>query len=215
MQSTKQQILALLKRAGSATVEETAGSLSLASMTVRQHLVNLERDGLVRSYKVRRPTGRPHFAFTLTDKGEEMFPKRYDILAQILLDEAGSLEPEEIAGRTAEERRFLLVRRAADRLVEEYRPRVEGRRLEERAAAVTDLLQTLGGFAEWCPTDDGLEIRDYNCVFSRILPQHAGDCQWHLRLLTSLLERPVRHEETVLDGAVRCCRYVVLRDAEG
>ena len=90
MQTTKQQILVLLKRTGSVTVEEAAGALAVASMTARQHLVGLERDGLVQSEKVRRSTGRPHFLYSLTPKGEEMFPRRYDLLAQILLDEVGS-----------------------------------------------------------------------------------------------------------------------------
>ena len=81
MQTTKQQILALLKRTGSATVDEAAGALTVASMTARQHLVGLERDGLVQSEKVRRSNGRPHYLFYLTPKGDEMFPRRFDLLA--------------------------------------------------------------------------------------------------------------------------------------
>src|SRR5438128_591199 len=57
MQTSKQQLITLLKRTGSVTVEEAAGALSVASMTARQHLVGLERDGLVRSEKVRRAMG--------------------------------------------------------------------------------------------------------------------------------------------------------------
>src|SRR3990172_4062393 len=95
MQTTKQQLLSLLKRAGSVTVEEAAGPLSVASMTARQHLVGLERDGLVGTERVRRGPGRPHYLFSLTPKGEETFPRRYDILAQILLDEVGALRSEE------------------------------------------------------------------------------------------------------------------------
>ncbi|HEU0075868.1 MAG TPA: DeoR family transcriptional regulator, partial [Dehalococcoidia bacterium] len=91
MQTTKHQILELLKRTGSATVEEAAGSLSIASMTARQHLLGLERDGLVQSEKVKRSNGRPHFLFYLTTKGDEMFPRRFDVLAAILLDEVGTL----------------------------------------------------------------------------------------------------------------------------
>ena len=84
MQTTKQQILVLLKRTGSATVEEASGALSVASMTARQHLLNLERDGLVESQRVRRSNGRPHYLYTLTSKGEDLFPRRYDLLARIL-----------------------------------------------------------------------------------------------------------------------------------
>jgi predicted ArsR family transcriptional regulator len=208
MQTTKQQLLCLLKRTGSITVDEAAGALAVASMTARQHLVGLERDGLVTADKVRRSTGRPHYLYTLTPKAEEMFPRRYDLLAQVLLDEMGALNAAEIDGLSAEEKRSLIVRRIADRLAEQYRFQVDGRSLEERVAAVTDILQLIGGFAEWCQTDTGFEIRDYNCVFARLVASQSSDCEWHVRLLTRLLKWPVRHE-LVVNGRVDCCRYLV------
>jgi predicted ArsR family transcriptional regulator len=208
LQTTKQQILVLLKRTGSITIEEAAGALSVASMTVRQHLVGLERDGLVQAEKVRRSTGRPPYLFTLTPKAEEMFPRRYDLLAQILLDEVGCLSGEDIAGLNPGEKRSLLIRRTADRLAERYRFQVEGRQLRERVAAVADVLQLIGGFAEWCEADEGYEIRDYNCVFARLVSPQASGCEWHVRLITQLLKWPVRHE-FVVNGRVECCRYLV------
>lgn len=208
MQTTKQQILALLKRTGSATVEEAAGALAIASMTARQHLTGLERDGLVRAEKVRRANGRPHYLYTLTFKGEETFPRRYDLLAEILLEEIGSLEARDIEPLSPEEKRSLLVQRSADRIAERYRFQVEGRSLEERVAAVTNVLHLIGGFAEWLRADDGFEIRDYNCVFSRLLNGNQNGCEWHVRLLTQLLKYPVEHEH-VIDGRVQCCRYLV------
>jgi predicted ArsR family transcriptional regulator len=215
MQSSKQQILVLLKRAGSATVEEAAGALSLASMTARQHLVGLERDGLVWSEKVKRATGRPHFVYTLTPKGEDMFPRRYDLLAKLLLDELGNLSPADIEGLSSGQKQRLLIDRIADRLAEKHRPQLQGRDLPERVSATADLLQMIGGFAEWLPTEHGFEIRDYNCVFSRIIPEsEVSDCQWHVRLLTRLLEHPVTHE-VVSSGNAQCCRYLVTPSANG
>jgi predicted ArsR family transcriptional regulator len=177
-------------------------------MTARQHLVGLERDGLVQAEKVRRTTGRPHYLYTLTLKGEETFPRRYDLLAQILLDEVASLDADDIATLSPLDRRSLLVRRTADKLAERYRFQVEGRNLEERVAAVTDVLHLIGGFAEWLRTDDGFEIRDYNCVFTRLMPATESGCEWHIRLLTQLLKWSVQHEH-VVDGRVQCCRYLI------
>jgi len=208
MQTTKQQLLSLLKRAGSVTVEEAAGALSVASMTARQHLVGLERDGLVGTERVRRGPGRPHYLFSLTPKGEETFPRRYDILAQILLDEVGALHATEIAGLSADQKRTLIIKRSADRLAERFRVPVEGRSLEERVAAVTEVMNQIGGFAEWLPVDGGFEIRDYNCVFTRLAAQHLSGCEWHIHLLTRLLRWPVRHE-VILNGHGACCRYLV------
>jgi predicted ArsR family transcriptional regulator len=207
MQTTKHQILELLKRTGSATVEEAAGSLSIASMTARQHLLGLERDGLVQSEKVRRANGRPHYLFYLTNKGDEMFPRRFDVLAAILLDEVGALRADDIDGLSGDEKRSLLVQRAADRLAERYRFPVDGRSLTERIQALTNVLHAIGGFAEWIETSDGYEIRDYNCVFASLTSQSDG-CPGHLRLITQLLHWPARHE-VVDNGRVHCCRYIV------
>jgi predicted ArsR family transcriptional regulator len=211
MQTSKQQLLALLKRTGSVTVEEAAGALAVASMTARQHLVGLEKDGLVQSERVRRSNGRPHFLYRLTSKGDEAFPRRYDLFAQALLDEVGLISAEEIADLTPDAKRGLIIERTADRIAERYRFPVEGRPLEERVAVATGILHQIGGFAEWCHSDDGLEIRDYNCFFARLGQQQVSDCQWHVRLLTQLLSWPVRHE-VVVSGYVECCRYVVGQD---
>lgn len=212
MQSTKQQILVLLKRTGSATVEEASGALSVASMTARQHLLNLERDGLVESQRVRRGSGRPHFLYTLTHKGEEMFPRRYDLLARMLLDEVGELDASLLASMSPTDRRTFLIQRSADRLAERFRFDAENRSLEERIQAVTEVLRTIGGFAEWLYTADGYEIRDYNCVFASLVDEMDGCCEGHVRLITALLKWPVTHE-SVDDGRVRCCRYVVSQSA--
>jgi predicted ArsR family transcriptional regulator len=208
MQTTKHQILELLKRTGSATVEEAAGSLSVASMTARQHLLGLERDGLVQSEKVRRANGRPHYLFYLTPKGDEMFPRRFDVLAAVILDEVGVLQSRDIDGLNGDQKRSLLVQRAADRLAERYRFPIDGRSLEERIEALTQVLHAIGGFAEWIRTDNGYEIRDYNCVFSSITSDQSDGCPGHLRLITHLLQWPARHE-VVDDGRVHCCRYIV------
>lgn len=212
MQSTKQQILVLLKRTGSATVEEASGALSVASMTARQHLLNLERDGLVESQRVRRASGRPHFLYTLTPKGEEMFPRRYDLLARMILDEVGELDPMLLTGMQATDRRTYLIQRSADRLAERFRFDAGARSLEERIEAVTEVLRTIGGFAEWLKTPDGYEIRDYNCVFASLVDEIEGCCTGHVRLITALLKWPVTHE-SVDNGRVRCCRYVVSQSA--
>ena len=213
MQTTKQQLLVLLKRTGSATVEEAAGALSVASMTARQHLLNLERDGLVGSQRVRRSNGRPHYLYTLTSKGEDMFPRRYDLLARVLLDEVGELDAYAFAAMAPGDRRSHLIQRSADRLAERFRFDIGSRGLEARIEAVTDVLRVIGGFAEWLRTPEGYEIRDYNCVFASLVDETDGCCEGHVRLIAQLLQWPVRHEGAD-DGRVRCCRYVVSATAD-
>ena len=208
MRTTKSEILAHLKRTGGSPIEELATSLGLARMTVRQHLAMLERDALVSSREVRRATGRPHYVFSLTDGGEEMFPKRYDRLAGLILEEVSLLDGEEIAGLTPTQKKRLLFDKMVGRLHHQYEAKVAGKALKERVEAVAGILDEEGGFAEWRPVNGGFEIADYNCVYRRVVDSHDDLCDWHLSLLSRLLGNDVSCTQFMSKGA-ECCRFVV------
>ncbi len=204
MQSTKEHILTHLKRSGASSVDALAAAFGLARMTVRQHLAALERDGLVRSREERRPTGRPRHLFSLSESGQEKFPKRYDRLADLALQEIGSLDAGEITGLSAEEKKTLLLSKMADRVYEQHEPRVRGKSLSDRVAVVADILREEGGFAEWKPQGSGYEIVDYNCVYRRVADSHHEVCDWHMQLLGRLLGKHVECSEFISRGADSC-----------
>ena len=87
MQSTRRSILDYMQRHGRATVKELGGLLGLTSTGIRQHLTVLERDGLVEAREERGRVGRPTLVYSLTDKADSLYPKRYDMLASVLLEE--------------------------------------------------------------------------------------------------------------------------------
>ena len=211
MQSTKEQILTFLKRTGGGTVDEIARSFGLARMTVRQHLAALERDGFVRSREERRRTGRPHLLFSLSDSGQEKFPRRYDRLADLALQEVALLEADEIAGLGPEDKKRLLLRKMADRVFHQHEAKVRDKPLTDRVAMVAEILREEGGFAEWTAEGAGFEIVDYNCVYRRVADSHKDVCDWHVQLLGKLLDRPVKCSEMMSRGA-DSCRFVVLDD---
>jgi predicted ArsR family transcriptional regulator len=212
VQRTKSQILTLLKRSGGSTVEELASALELARMTVRQHLATLERDNLVMAREVRRPTGRPHFVYSLTDEGEETFPRCYDRLADMIIDEVALLDSSEIRGLSPAEKKALLFRKLARRIVSQYAERLEGKSLEERVSAAVDILQMESGFAEWHKLAEGFEIVGYNCPYRRVAESQDEVCVWHLELFSQLLGGHVRAAEVQSHGA-DCCRFIVADSA--
>lgn len=211
MQSTKEHILAHLKRSGGSTVDGLATEFGLARMTVRQHLAGLERDGLVQSREERRSRGRPHLLFTLSDGGEEMFPKRYERLADLALQEVAFLEADEIAGLSPDEKKRLLLQKMAERVYKEYESQVQGKDLPERVAIVTDILRAEGGFAEWTARGSTYEIADHNCVYRRVVDDHPDLCEWHVSLLARLLGRDVECGEFMAQGA-DACRFIVTEE---
>lgn len=209
--STKTQILALLKRSGGSTVDELTRSLGLAPMTVRQHLTELERDGLTMASEVRRPTGRPHFLYSLTAGGEETFPRRYDVLAELILREVTQLKPEDLASTDPVARTELVLERVAERVAAGHRPQFEGKALNERVQLLTDLLQEESGFAEFERTEQGYEVRDYNCAYHKLVDSNRDICHWHLTLMRKLIGESVQHERSIRSGS-ECCRFVIEPD---
>lgn len=211
MVSTKAEILALLKRNGGRTVSELAEALHLATTTVRQHVTHLQRDGLVAAGERRAGMHRQQ-AYRLTAKAHAAaFPRRSDRLVELLVREVGFLQGRELAGLSSREKTLLIVRHLARRVAEEYAPLLRGWPLQERVVFVTEVMHADGGFAEWSPNDDGaFEIRDFNCLFHRLLEQEAaGDvCEWHRSFLSDVLGSDVRVSPCP-DSSTRCCRYVI------
>ena len=82
--STRGQIVQLM-RGVARTVEELSDSLNLTDNAVRAHLTTLERDGLVRQAGARRGARKPHFTYALTREAEDLFPKSYAALFNVLL----------------------------------------------------------------------------------------------------------------------------------
>src|SRR5256714_11217739 len=85
--STRMEVLELLRRKGQASAETIASDLGVTPNAVRQHLTNLERDGFVVSHPERGARGRPALLFSLTERADSVFPKRYGQLATMVLQE--------------------------------------------------------------------------------------------------------------------------------
>jgi predicted ArsR family transcriptional regulator len=208
MQTSKDRILAVLKRFGSRSVDDLAAALQLAPMTVRQHLTALERDEFVRVSEYRNGAGRPKHYYSLTDRGDAAFPRRYDRFAALLLTELQQLEPTALAEDGAADRMGLVLERLARRESAPHLARLSLLDPAERAHAAAVILHEIGGFAEAVETPAGIEIRDYNCVYRGLRPQESGPCAWHARLLPHLVRAPVE-ELPPEPHAGRCCRLLV------
>jgi predicted ArsR family transcriptional regulator len=208
MHSTKSDILALLKRSSGASVEELSTTLGLASMTVRQHLIALERDGLLRATEVRRATGRPHYRYELTAEGHRHLSDGYDRLLGLVVETVGRLDGLLTAAPDAQARRQVLFREAAGALAERHRVEVSGLPEAARADRVVAILRSHGGYAEWHEAQDGIEVRDFSCVFRQTVGSD-GPCEWHETFLSRILDLPVRDAPPPGDGCAACCCYTI------
>ena len=86
METTRQTILNILRRRKS-TIDDLTKELGLAPATIRRHLDILARDRHVEVAQIRRQTGRPHYEFSLSQAGEDLFPNHYVRITNRHIDE--------------------------------------------------------------------------------------------------------------------------------
>ena len=73
---TYAEILETLKRSDGMAVSELAKELKMSYMGVKQHCVNLEKKGYLKTWRVpRTQVGRPEKLYRLTDACDDLFPQ--------------------------------------------------------------------------------------------------------------------------------------------
>ena len=198
MQATRKQIVDYLRRHGRATVKELDTHLGLTSTGVRQHLTVLEREGLVDAQEERGHVGRPALVYRLTDEGDALYPKSYDQLANILLEEV-----REVAGGQVLQ---TLLRRTATRFAEPYRARLEGRPLAERVQEANKIVQERGSLSEVVQDGDSWLIKQYTCPFPKVAEENSCVCALDVEFIRQLVGADARLSTSLLRGD-DCCTY--------
>src|SRR3990172_8498096 len=196
MQATRQQILDYLRRNGRATVKDLDVHLGLTSTGVRQHLTVLEREGFVDAREERGRVGRPALVYRLTETGDALYPKKYDQLAGVLLDEV-----REVVGAQALQ---TLLRRAAASFAEPYRGRVEGKSLAERVSSAAEIIRERGCQVEYVREGEGWLLRQFTCPFPKVAGTNSGVCALDVEFVRRLVGADARLSTSLLRDDPSC-----------
>jgi predicted ArsR family transcriptional regulator len=191
VETTRSKIMDILRRRHEATVDDLTQALDLAPATVRRHLDILQRDGYVTVRTVRRETGRPHYAFSMTEAGEELFPQHYVRITNRLIDEIVALAPEDTSGRSGRELAAVVFERMTERLARAYLPRISGTTLAERVRQVSQLLAQEGLNLEVRGNGPEFLLLGHGCPCRRLADKQVDVCSHDQRLLARLLRAEV------------------------
>ena len=208
METTRQTILGILRRR-KATVNDLTAQLGLAPATVRRHLDILARDGHVDVAQVRRRTGRPHYLFSISEAGEDQFPKHYVRITNRLIDEIVALEANETADCNGPELAEMVFQKMAQRLAQRIAPRIHGSSLSERMRATTEALAEEGIVFDVEESDDGYLLLGHGCPCPRVADGKGQMCAHDQRLLSTLLDADVTYVEPGSVGLEGYCAYRV------
>jgi len=205
MQSTRLRILEYLQRNGRATVKELGQLLGLTSTGIRQHLTVLERDGLVAVREERGRVGRPNLVYSLTDEADAVFPKTYDVLASVLL--------EEIRATDGNEKLHQLLHNVSERLAAPYKERVEGKAKAERVRETARIMEEQGCLVDVTEADGDYYIDEYTCPFPKTAERDRAVCALHVDFVRILSGDDARLTRSLLRGE-RACTYRIRPSAK-
>lgn len=207
MQSTRQEILEIIKQERQATVEDLAERLELTPMTIRHHLNVLQAQNLVVASKVRRSkkVGRPRLVYTLTDAADELFPQSYGELARYLVSE--------VKETVGEDEAEAILRRVADRVAKSAPAPIAGQTFEERLTQVVDFMEEQGFISRWEETDQGYVITNLSCPYRLVTREHDEVCIMDTELLTQLLNVTPQRLSSMREGDPACSFLLLPRES--
>jgi predicted ArsR family transcriptional regulator len=190
------------------TARDLAEKLGIQESAARGHLGRMEERGLVVPTFRREGVGRPRKRYALTATAQELFPKKYDLILDTVVDELLAREGEEYVSR--------LFANAARRMAHEVAKEVpHSGTAEQRAENVVRSLNRLG-FR--CTTDhapDGtIRITRTNCVFRHSAISHPFlFCEVFDKHLTEALlgHAGVDLVDSIGRGGLRCTHLIQLR----
>jgi predicted ArsR family transcriptional regulator len=204
MKDTREQVVELLRQHGELTVAELPEKLGIAPPAVRRHLDILAGEALVDYRTVRQHTGRPYFAYSLTERAKERDSTGYPRLIERLLREVSALDDGASGHRLLE----TVLERMSEHLADEHRGQVRGATLEERAASLVQALASEGLLDSVEVREDGLHLINSICPYRRAALTNSALCRSEQHTIALLLGTEVDQVSRIADGRPRC-EYIV------
>src|SRR3979411_2150467 len=202
--TTRMEVLELLRRKSHASAETIAADLGITPNAVRQHLTNLERDGFVVSTQKKSRRGRPSLLFSLTERADSVFPKRYGQLATMVLQEV-----QEMGGPDALDEVF---QRVAQRHASAIEKDLEGLEFDAKMQRVVAWIGRAGTLAEQTPTAEGMKVTIHNCPFRNTALKFPQVCTITPQLMSRLLGTAISQADSI-HRHDPYCSFVVQRPA--
>ena len=176
--STKELILNLLLE-GSKTAGEIADKLKIQKSAIRTHLESLQTEQSVKSYFKIERLGRPRKVYELTESGRELFfPRRYDLVLSLVLQEIESTKGHEYMKK--------IVESIADNMSQDIREKIKksSSSLEESIKILNSASNELGFMSSLYKEEDEDDNNTYSIVSNNCIVHKAA----------------IRHQDAICHG---------------
>jgi DeoR family suf operon transcriptional repressor len=168
---TKELILNLLLES-SKTAGEIADKLKIQKSAIRTHLESLQTEQSVRSYFKIEGLGRPRKVYELTESGQELFPRRYDLILLLILQEIESTKGHEYMKK--------IIKSITDNMAHDIHDKIKksSSSLEESIRILNSVSNEMGFMSSFYKEDGDdnnsstYSIISRNCIVHKIAIKH-------------------------------------------
>jgi predicted ArsR family transcriptional regulator len=193
---TQRKLMGFLQlKADGSSADALAEQLGVTITAVRQHLLALERNGLVTRGSTRASGGRPQQLYVLTPSARELFPRQYSWFSELLLTKLR----QKLGSAGLEQTLHAL---GADAGASVAAP--ETASLSERASVLAKRMRELGYDADVQASKSRLDVVARNCVFHKLAAEHPEVCSFDLGLIGAAAGASVEHAECIVRGGSAC-----------
>lgn len=197
---TKKEIVEIIKRRGTLSIDEAVKEIELAKTTLREHFLQLERDGYVERDYVRSGPGRPSLQYQLSPKGNSLFPSYEASLMREMISYLKGKGEEAVIEDFFES--FW------DDRLENARARMDAAPVQntEKLKALMQMLKEEGFMPEFEIDHDNeeLTIKECNCPFSEVVKETRLPCKLEAKFYEKLFEQKIDRTTYIAEGDHAC-----------
>lgn len=202
--STSNKILIFIKMKGEVTATLLANEFQMTKEGARQHLLKLEKSGLITNVTRSEGVGRPVTYYSLTDKGLSRFPNAH---AQITVELLRSVKS--LLGENALD---LLI---SDREQQTYKRYLSSLReiptIEAKLDKLSQIRSKEGYMAEWKKENGEYFLIENHCPICTAATECQGFCRAELKTFKQLIgkEYSIERVKHIIAGDQRCAYKIV------
>lgn len=192
----------LIKSEGETSPEIAALRLGLAKTTIRQHLLTLEHQGLIRRRFERAGQGRPKIVFQLASQAQRLYPTQEPELLKALLEYLKATKNQKIIkaffdhywkGREGKFESILASLRGAKPVG-----------IEMRLQALKTLLESEGFMPKVELSGNVVQVRECNCPLRETISATQYPCKLELDFIRWALKVRVERTAHLPSGGAAC-----------
>jgi predicted ArsR family transcriptional regulator len=196
---TRRELLQIIKRRGSLSVDEAMEALGMARTTVREHLLQLREKGLLDRFAERKGRGRPGHRYEMTRRAKMLFPSRDGELMGTLLQFLGEQGADELV-ETFFEDYWDARTRAVKQKLREVAEDDPAQQLE----VLRSILEEEGFMPEISHKEGRVTIRECNCPFPESVKQTTLPCRLEKEFFEALFDTALERVSYIPEGNAAC-----------